>query len=141
MAISLNPYLGFRGDARAALEHYATVFGGELTLSTFAEGGMPHEPAEADKIMHGQLDVDGRPVLMASDAPDSMPLDAGSSISLSLSGGPDDAEKLKAWWEGLVDGGTVDEPLTEAPWGDTFGMCTDRFGHHWMVNIGGAPQG
>lgn len=28
-------------------------------------------------------------------------------------------------------------PLEKAPWGDTFGMCTDRFGIQWLVNISG----
>ena len=31
-----------------------------------------------------------------------------------------------------------DMPLEEAPWGDTFGMCTDKFGVSWLVNIAGA---
>jgi PhnB protein len=36
-------------------------------------------------------------------------------------------------------------PLGPAPWGDTFGMCTDKFGVNWLVDIaaaatsGGAP--
>jgi PhnB protein len=32
----------------------------------------------------------------------------------------------------------VIEPLTVAPWGDEFGMLTDRFGVTWMVNVTGA---
>ena len=40
MASRLNPYLNFNGTARQALEFYNDVFGGELTLSTFAEFGM-----------------------------------------------------------------------------------------------------
>jgi PhnB protein len=27
-------------------------------------------------------------------------------------------------------------PLDKAPWGDVFGMLTDRFGTSWMVSIG-----
>jgi PhnB protein len=26
-------------------------------------------------------------------------------------------------------------PLEKAPWGDTFGMCQDKFGMDWLVNI------
>lgn len=26
-------------------------------------------------------------------------------------------------------------PLEEAPWGDIFGMCADRFGISWLVNV------
>ena len=28
-------------------------------------------------------------------------------------------------------------PLEKQMWGDEFGMCTDRFGVQWMVNIAG----
>jgi PhnB protein len=26
-------------------------------------------------------------------------------------------------------------PLEQAPWGDFFGMCVDRFGINWLINI------
>lgn len=39
--------------------------------------------------------------------------------------------------EKLAQGGTVKMPLAQAPWGDSFGMLTDRFGIDWMVNIAG----
>ena len=41
------------------------------------------------------------------------------------------------FWERLSDGGTVVMPFEKAPWGDTFGMCVDRFGTSWMVNAAG----
>jgi PhnB protein len=34
----------------------------------------------------------------------------------------------------------VSVPLEKQMWGDEFGMCKDRFGVQWMVNIG-QPQG
>ena len=37
------------------MEFYQSVFGGELTLSTFAEIHASEDPAEQDKIMHGML--------------------------------------------------------------------------------------
>jgi len=55
----LNPYLSFRDNARQALDFYQSVFGGELTRSTFAEYHASEDPAEQDKIMHGQLKTDG----------------------------------------------------------------------------------
>jgi PhnB protein len=30
-------------------------------------------------------------------------------------------------------------PLDRAPWGDQFGMCTDKYGISWVVNIAGQP--
>lgn len=138
MATRLNPYLSFRDQARDAITFYQTVFGGELELTTFAEGGMPHDPSDAEKVMHSQLTSPGELVLMASDAPSGMDLDSGSTVSISLSG--DDEAELRGYWDALSEGATITMPLAAAPWGDSFGMLTDRFGTAWMVNIAGAPD-
>jgi PhnB protein len=132
MPIQLNPYLTFRDTARQAMEFYRTVFGGELTLTTFKEFQASDDPREGDKIMHAHLAAPGI-VLMASDTPKGMPYTPGGSISLSLSG--DDQAALTAHFDRLAAGGTITMPLEKAPWGDTFGMCTDKFGVQWMVNI------
>ncbi len=136
MSVHLNPYIGFRDQARQALDFWHGVLGGELRTMTFAEGGMVQDPADAEKIMHGQIETPGGLLLMASDSPASMPTPTESNVSVSLSG--DDEDLLTGYWEGLADGATVIEPLTKAPWGDTFGMLTDRFGVTWLVNISGA---
>jgi PhnB protein len=143
MTANLNPYLSFRDDAHEAMQHYQRIFGGELTRSTFAEFGMAEDPAEAEKTMHAQLVTERGWVLMAADTPAAMEHRPGGH-SVSLSGGPEDAEELHRYWDGLADGGRVQEQLAVAPWGDEFGMVTDRFGVKWMVNIagtGGAPTG
>ena len=137
--IRLNPYLSFRGTAREAMEFYQSVFGGELDLSTFSDFQMPDiGEDEADLIMHGQLEAPGDLVLMGADTPSSMELAEGSSITISLSG--DDDAELRGYWDKLAEGGTVTMPLEKQMWGDEFGMCVDRFGTPWMVNVG-PPQG
>ncbi|MBT0994108.1 VOC family protein [Cellulomonas sp. DKR-3] len=133
MSVVLNPYLGFAGNAREALEFYQSVLGGELTISTFAESGMPDA---GDGVMHGQLTAPGGITLMASDSPTPVEARAESSITISLSG--DDEATLRRYWDGLAEGASITEPLVTAPWGDTFGMLTDRFGTAWMVNISAA---
>jgi len=135
MTSRLNPYLGFRDDARQALEFYHSVFGGVLRIGTFAEMGAAQDPADADKVMHGQLETTRGYALMASDTPSSMSRSETNNISMSLSGDGDDADDLRGYFTALSDGGTVLEPLTQAPWGDEFGMVTDRFGVTWLVNI------
>ena len=114
MVSRLNPYLNFRNSAREAITFYQSVFGGELT-------------------------TDSGYTIMAADVPAHMQLTEGSSMSISLSG--DDEAELTGYWEKLIEGGTVVEPLSKAPWGDSFGMAVDRFGIQWLVNIAGAPQG
>lgn len=136
MTTRLNPYLGFRDSAREAMEFYQAVFGGELTTNTFAEFQASDDPAEQDKIMHAMLVTPGGLVLMAADTPNRMPFTPGDNYSISLSG--EDEGELRGYWDKLSDGGTVTMPLEKAPWGDVFGMCTDRFGVSWLLNIAGA---
>lgn len=133
----LNPYLSFRDTARQAIEFYKSVFGGEVTINTFAELQGSEDPAEQDKVMHSMLTADNGFVLMASDTPNSMEYTQGNNISISLSG--DDEAELRGYWEKLAEDGTISLPLEKAPWGDSFGMCVDRFGVSWMVNIAGSP--
>jgi PhnB protein len=137
MASRLNPYLGFDSNARQAMEFYRDVFGGTLNINTFGEFGSP-DAAEADKVMHAQLETDNGFTIMASDTPAGMQRNPGDNISISLSG--DDGDELRRYWEKLSDGGTVTMPMEKQMWGDEFGMCTDRFGVPWMVNIT-QPQG
>lgn len=138
MGAQLNPYLSFRDNARQAMEFYKSIFGGELSLSTFGEFHASDLPEEQDKVMHAALATPGGLVLMASDTPKAMDLTPGDNFSLSLSG--DDETELRGYWDKLSDGGTVAMPLEKAPWGDIFGMCTDRYGVPWMVNIGASGQ-
>jgi PhnB protein len=135
MASRLNPYISFTDNARQAIEFYQGVFGGNVTLSTFGEFGAPDSP-DADKIMHGMLEADNGFTLMAADTPQGMDHNPGTNIAISLSG--DDTDELHRYWEKLTDGGTVSVPLEKQMWGDEFGMCADRFGINWMVNIGQA---
>ncbi|MDO0930932.1 VOC family protein [Streptomyces sp. DG2A-72] len=132
MASRLNPYLSFDGDARQALEFYKEVFGGTLKLNTYGEFGQSDAP-NADKIMHGMLETPSGFTLMGADAPPGMPNNPGTNFSVSLSG--DDDAELRGYWEKLSDGGTVSVPFEKQMWGDIFGMCTDRFGIPWMVDI------
>jgi PhnB protein len=135
MPSKLNPYLNFDGKAKEAMEFYKNAFGGTLTLSTFKDGGMPHEPADAAKIMHAMLIAENGMTLMASDTPPHVKHNPGTNISMSLSG--DNEEELKGYWDKLSVGAKIDMPLAKAPWGDTFGMLTDKFGIAWLVNIAG----
>lgn len=136
-AVQMNPYLTFQDRAREAMAFYRDVFGGELSMDTYASMGMSGDPSNDDRIMHARLVTPHGLVLMANDVPDGVPYAPGSAISISLSG--DDEPTLHGFFDALADGGTVVEPLEKAPWGDQFGLCTDRFGTTWMVNIGSSP--
>ena len=138
MQTKLNPYLNFKGNARQAMEFYHSVFGGKLDLTSYKDGGMSRNQTDENQIMHAMLVTDSDMTLMGSDVPDGMEYTQGTNVSISLSG--DNDAELSGYYEKLSDGGTIQEPLTAAPWGDKFGMIIDAFGIRWMVNITGKKE-
>jgi PhnB protein len=132
MATRLNPYLGFNGTARQAMEFYAGVFGGTLAINTFGELGAPDSP-DADRVMHAMLETEAGYTIMAGDRMSDQDYQPMAGVSVSLSG--DEADRLRGYWDKLSAGGTITMPLEKQVWGDEFGMCVDQFGTAWMVNI------
>ena len=133
MGITLNPYLNFRGNAREAMEFYEGVFGGKLNVSTFDDYHAASDPSENDLVMHADLEGSEGIRFMAADTPIKMEYRPGTNFSMSLSG--EDEAQLRGYFEKLAEGGSVTMPLEKAAWGDIFGMCTDRFGISWLVNV------
>ncbi len=128
----LSPYLTFNGNCRDAMTFYQACLGGKLTMQTFGEAPMPSAPEDKEKIMHAMLENDALS-FMASDSMPGQPVTMGTNVSLSLVG--TDETLLRGFFAKLSEGGNVTMPLDKQFWGDVFGMCTDKFGIHWMVNI------
>jgi PhnB protein len=130
--MNLEVYLFFKGNAREAMEFYKNVFGGELNTTTYAEAKAPAPDGMDDQaLMHASLEG-GLVKLMGSDTAGASP--ETKKVSLSL-GGTDEA-KMREVFDKLAQGGKIFQPLDKAPWGDTFGSLTDKFGVDWMMNIG-----
>lgn len=132
MASRLNPYLTFDGNTREAIEFYQQALGGTLAVNMFGEYGQD-DPAIKDKILHARLETPSGFTLMASDSPPGVEVTSGNNMAISLSG--DDEAELRGYWDKLCEGGTITMPLEQQMWGDVFGICNDRFGMTWMVNI------
>jgi len=120
------------GQAAEAMNFYKSVFGGELSLQTFAESGMPTSEEDKNKVIHAELKTP-EITFMSSDGNAEHPVKMGDNIQMSLMG--TDMETLTKYFNTLVDGGTVTMPLAKQFWGDTYGQLTDKFGIHWAVNI------
>jgi PhnB protein len=134
MTSRLNPYLNFNGNAREAMQFYASVFGGDLNITTFAEVGM--DGPDADRVMHAMLQTSNGYTIMGADTPSTMEFQPMSGSSVSISG--DDSQALHTYWQKLSAGGTTTMPMEKQAWGDEFGMCVDKFGVPWMIDIGEA---
>lgn len=137
MTATLSPYINLEDTTKEAMAFYQSIFGGDLTSSTFGEFGM--EGPDATKIMHSQLVTDQGFTIMCADTPAGMERSSGSGITISLSG--TDSE-LRGWFAALSQDGTVTTKLEKQMWGDEFGQLTDKFGVGWLVNISrtGPPQ-
>jgi PhnB protein len=132
MTSSLSPYLNFNGNAAEAMRFYQSVLGGELYIQTFGDAGMAQSDQDKNLTLHAALTSDTIN-LYASDGRPDQEVKFGDNVHLSLQG--NDSTQLTSAFNSLAVGGQVDMPLAKQFWGDTFGMLTDKFGMHWMVNI------
>ncbi|GAA0815281.1 VOC family protein [Spirilliplanes yamanashiensis] len=147
MAISTTTHLNFRGDARAALEFYQSVFGGRLTVVEYGDFGMPRDLPDADKVVFGQVTADNGFGIMAYDVPGHAPAASapaattradgmtltGERFFVSVRG--ETAEEVGALWDKLADGADVIEKYGPSAWAPGFGMLTDRFGVTWILDV------
>lgn len=133
MTTQLNPYINFKDNAREAFTFYQSVLGGTLELHTFGDFYASDDPVEKDNIMHAKLALDSGEAITGADTPSGMEFRQPWGFSIMLSG--DNAEDLRRQFATLAEGGTIGMPLSKQVWGDEFGMCNDKFGISWMVNI------
>lgn len=134
MSVTTVTHLNFRGDARAALEFYRSVTGGDLLLVTYEDAHNVQDPAEADQIMWGQVTADSGFHVMAYDVPSTTSYDPGDKpFFLSLRG--ETAEEVIALWEKLSQGSNVVVPLAPAPHAPLYGMLIDPHGVTWVVDV------
>ncbi len=137
---SVATYLNFDGDCLEAFEYYRSVFGGEFVGGVMRMGEVPDspdsppvDPAEADRIMHVDLEIVGGHHIMGSDTSPSMGhvLRPGNNTYINLL--VDSEEEVRDLFARLSEGGEVEMPPSPMFWGDLYSAFTDRFGVQWMV--------
>ena len=148
MTIATTTHLNFRGTARQALEFYRGVFGGDVTLATYGDVGMPADVPGADRIVFGQVENADGFRLMAYDIPGASDDDAATAGTTWRENGAtltdrtffqslraDSLDELTGFWNALADGASIVEPLAASAWSPGFGMLTDRFGVTWVLDV------
>lgn len=148
MSIITTTHLNFHGDARAALEFYRSVFGGELAIATYGDFGMPAGIPGADRVVFGQLESGAGFRVMAYDIPGeprAAGADSGSTrrengmtitdqpFFLSVRG--ETLDEIQGYWSALSAGAVIVEPLAASAWSPGFGMLTDGFGVTWILDV------
>ena len=103
---------------------------------TAGQPGWPDvSEADATKVMHAELPIVGGHVLMATDMLESMGqhVKVGNNTTISLElDSRDEADRVYA---ALSEGSTEAAPMADMPWGAYWGVCLDRFGIRWMINV------
>lgn len=136
MAIVVSPYIHFVDNAREAIDFYKTIFGCEPEIHEFAE--TVQDEKFKHLVMHCELNFAGTKFFISDSLPMGGAKQGGENVDLSITGTKEDEETLTKYFEGLSEGGKIEVPLQAHPWGATFGMLTDKYGIHWMVNIADA---
>ena len=134
----INPHINFNGNAEEAFNFYKSVFGGEfakiMRFKDLASAEFPVAENEANKIMHIALPI-GNSILMANDVPEILGRtnenENRSKIVISAAS-KEEADKL---FNGLSEGGQIEMPISDSPWGSYFGMFRDKYGIEWMVDF------
>lgn len=139
MTIKTTTHLNFRGDARAALNFYQSVFGGEAVFFSYKDSGISQEPADADKITWGQVTSDDGFSIMAYDVPAWLSYAPGE-IPVFVSVRGDSADDIRTYWNKLSDGASVVQDLAPASWSPLYGMLKDKFGVTWVMDVAVAYQ-
>ncbi|NNH72889.1 VOC family protein [Nocardia uniformis] len=151
MSVNAVVHLNFRGQARAALEFYQSVFGGQTTIATYGDFGMPAESPDATKVVFGEVIADNGFRVMAYDVPGThAPVASGAPTTRRENGTThttepfffsvrgETVEEVGTLWERLADGASVIEEFGPAQWAPGFGMLRDRFGVTWILDVAAA---
>lgn len=135
---TINPYINFNGNAEEAFNLYKSVFGGEFEeIVRFKDLEGPEFPVsenEANKIMRIALPIGGS-TLLANDVPEALGRVSENENRSKIAVYADNREEAEKIFAGLSEGGTVEMPMDESPWGTYFAMFRDQFGIEWTVEF------
>ena len=134
----INPYINFNGNAEEAFNFYKSVFGGEFAMVSrfkdMASAEYPVAENEANKIMHITLPI-GTNVLMGNDVPESMGKVNENENRSKIAVSAQSREEATNLFHGLSEGGKIEVPIEDSPWGSYFGMFRDKYGIEWTVDF------
>lgn len=137
MAI-INPYINFNGNAEEAFTFYKSVFGGEFSsLVRFKDLQSPEfsvSEEDAHKIMRITLPIGGN-ILIANDVPTALGPVSENENRSKISVNAATKEEAEQLFNGLSEGGVVEMPMSESPWGTYFAMFRDKYGIEWTVEF------
>jgi uncharacterized glyoxalase superfamily protein PhnB len=122
---TLTPALTVR-DGNKMIEFYRRAFGAELS------GDVARMPD--GRVMHAEMKIGDSIFMLGEEFPDwgvVAPVSLGDKNSSSLHIYADDADATFA--KAVAAGAKVVTPMSDAFWGDRYGVVTDPSGHRWGI--------
>ena len=132
-------HLAFDGQCEVAFRTYERLLSGEIaTMLKFGDSPVADQvPREwQQRILHATLTMDGRDLLMGSDAfPNAYERPQGFSATVGVA----ELQRAREIFDALAEGGRVHMPFQKTFWSAGFGVLVDRFGIPWEINCERPP--
>lgn len=136
-------YLNFDGRTEEAFLFYKKVFQSEFLgkgierfedISASTENWPPVAEEVKKMVLHVELPITGRHILMGTDAPKEMgfKLTTGNNMHICIE--PESREEADRLFKELAEDGNVTMPMADMFFGAYFGEFTDKYGINWMIN-------
>ena len=85
--------------------------------------------------MHIALPIGKCSMLMANDVPEIMGRTNENENRSKIVISAESKEEASKLFHGLSEGGNIEMPIGDSPWGTYFGMFRDKYGIEWMVSF------
>jgi PhnB protein len=135
---TINPYINFNGNAEEAFNFYKSVFGGDfmsvVRFKDLESAEFPVPESEANKIMRIVLPIGGN-ALIANDVPEAMGRVSENENRSKIAVYAESREEADRIFAGLSEGGAVEMPMAESPWGTYYAGFRDKYGIEWTVEF------
>lgn len=135
---SINPWINFNGNAEEAFTFYKSVFGGEfgalIRLKDLSIPGYEASASDANKVWKITLPI-GSNILIGNDIPEAMGRVSEEENRSKIAVRCESKEEAERIFKGLSEGGAVEMPMDQSPWGTWFAMFRDKYGIEWTVEF------
>lgn len=136
---AINPWINFNGNAEEAFNFYKSVFGGEfakiIRFKDLASDEFPISTHEADKIMYISLPIGKNNQLIGNDVPEMMGPTNENENRSKIAVSTESREEADRVFNALSEGGEIEGPIGDGPWGSYAGMFRDKYGIEWIVEF------
>lgn len=114
------------------MQFYQEALGGVLEITPMPDAQGKPQPDPKAPVMHSQLLIDGKPLLMGTDAQPNIPNERGNTVAIAID--CHSLEEMQRLFAALASNGAVSMPISDMPWRARLGTLTDAFGFHWMLH-------